>query len=329
MNPLTVGVAIITFNGLKYLPQQLDSIVTQSYPVDHIVISDDRSTDGTWEFLQTWAKLTSIRVTLIRNEKQLGLSRNFEQAISAVETDIIFTSDQDDVWVTDRVRLMIQIFEKNPDVLLVHTDAALVDSEGHDMGKTLLRELELSRSERKAIHAGSAFSVYCRRNVVTGATAAIRHSLLRTALPLPANYYHDCWLALIASAAGEVRLLDCPTIHYRQHGKNLVGVKKLGPWMEFRHLLWRMKGRDQLGQVVSDNIYSHKILRDRLLNYAGMSLSAIKFASESLTFYNNRAALPSHSLYRAIVVMRAVLNGDYRKYSYSPHSDAIRDIFRK
>jgi hypothetical protein len=329
MDTLTIGVAIITFNGLKYLPQQLESIVTQTRPVHHIVVSDDRSTDGTWEFLETWAQQSPVRVTLIRNETQLGLSRNFEQSIAAVEADIIFTSDQDDVWVLDRVALLSKVFEQHPKVLLVHTDATLVDAQGQDMGTTLLGELELSRSERDAIDAGNAFPVYCRRSVVTGATVAIRSTLLRMARPFVPNLYHDAWLALIAAAAGEVRLLQVPTIHYRQHGNNLVGVKKRSAWLKLRHILWQMKGPAQRAVEIDNNIASRKVLQERLAQHAGMAPLALAFAAASLAFYSGRAALPAQPIARVTAVFRRLLTGQYGKFSYAPWTDAIRDMFRK
>ena len=329
MDVLKIGVAIITFNGLKYLPQQLESIVTQTRPVHHIVISDDRSTDGTWEYLQAWAQQSSIRVTLIRNEPQLGLRSNFEQSIAAVEADIIFTSDQDDVWVPDRVALLTQVFEQHPNVLLVHTDAILVDAAGRDMGTRLLAELELSQAERNAIHAGNAFAVYCRRNVVTGATVAIRSTLVQLARPFIPNLYHDAWLALLAAAAGEVRLLEASTIHYRQHGNNLVGVKKIGPWMKLRHIQWQMKGAAQLDGEIANNVASHRVLHERMVERAGMSPSSLDVAARSLAFYRGRAALSKHAMPRLVLVLKRILAGEYARFSYAPWTDAIRDIFRK
>ena len=329
MNPLTIGVAIITYNGLKYLPQQLDSIAAQTRPVDHVVVSDDRSTDGTWEFLEAWAATATMRVTLIRNETQLGLGRNFEQSVAAVEADIVFTSDQDDVWVPERVALLTQVFEQHPDVLLVHTDATLVDAAGRDMGTTLLGELQLSAVERAAIHAGEAFAIYCRRNVVTGATVAIRQSLLQMARPFPGNVYHDAWLALLAAAAGQVRLLDLPTIHYRQHGNNLVGVKKLSPWMKFRHMLWQLRGPAELSVTINKSFESHKTLYERLMAYPDMSSRSVAFALQSMDFYHGRASLPAQLLQRLGTVLKRIFAGQYGKFSYAPKTDMIRDILKR
>jgi glycosyltransferase involved in cell wall biosynthesis len=314
MNALTIGVAVITYNGLAYLPEQLDSIATQTRPVDHIVISDDHSTDGTWEFLETWARQAPMRVTLIRNDTQLGLRGNFEQSVAAVEADIIFTADQDDVWVPDKVALVCAVFEQDPKILLVHTDAILVDGDGRDMGKTLLGELELSQSERVAIHAGDALTVNYRRNVVTGATAAFRSTLLPLARPFPKIVFHDAWLALLAAATGKVCLLDQATIHYRQHGGNLVGMKKMAPWMKFRHLLWRMQGPLAVRDTINETIVWRQ---------------ALHFAAEALAFYQRRATLPLNQASRVAAILGDVVGGRYGKYSYTPWSDVIRDVCNK
>jgi len=327
MTSLTAGVAIITYNGLKYLPQQLDSIVAQSRPVSHIVISDDRSTDGTWEYLQTWAQQATIPVKLIRNDEQLGLIRNFEQAIGAVEADIIFSSDQDDVWLPDKVALLAAVFERHPDVLLVHTDATLVDSDGADMGKTLLGELELSESERDAIRSGRAFEVYCRRNLVTGATAAFRASLLALARPLPATMYHDAWLALLAAATGKVQMLETPTIHYRQHGSNLVGVKKHGMVAKMRHLWWSMNAPRPLSQIVDHLISWRADVHTRLAAHPGVAHSHVALATEALAFARRRRSLPRNRLRRLHAVLRDT--GDYKRFSNAAWSDAFRDIVNK
>lgn len=329
MKPLTTGVAVITFNGMKYLPRQLDSIVTQTRKVEHIVVSDDRSSDGTWEFLEEWARQAPVRVTLIRNERQLGLIANFEQAVSAVEADIIFSSDQDDVWFPNKVELLAAIFEQRPEVQLAHSDAILVDGDGEDLDTTLLRELELSNAERNAIHAGNAFEVYCRRNVVTGATAAFRNDLLQMARPLPDVTYHDAWLALIAAATGEVYLLNAPTIQYRQHGANLVGVKKLGPFTRMRHFWWKISGPRPLKITTQNRLSFYATLHRRMAENPGAKQVHTALVTEALQFAECRCNFPSNGAKRAAAVLRTMSAGHYRKFSYNPWEDAIRDILNR
>jgi len=326
---LTSGVALITYNGMKYLPQQLDSILTQTRVVQHIVVSDDRSTDGTWEYLEAWARNAPVRVTLVRNENQLGLSANFEQAISLVQADIVFSSDQDDVWLPNKVALLAAVFEKDVRVQLAHTDAILVDADGHDLGMTLFGALEVSDAERRAVRAGDAFRVYCRRNVVTGATAAFRRTLLPVARPLPSAFFHDAWLALMATSTGGIVMLDTPTIHYRQHGANLVGVKRLSPLAKLRQLWWEINGPRSLKGTTDNLLASMSTLHERLSTHAAVAPSHVEMAGETLQFAKYRANLSAHPVARCAAVVGAAATGRYHRFSYQPWSDALRDVLNK
>jgi len=329
MKSLTIGVAVITFNGLKYIPQQLESIIMQSRLVQHIVISDDHSTDGTWEFLEKWADQAPVRVTLIRNEIQLGLTRNFEQSIAAVEEDIIFTSDQDDVWLPNKVALMMEVFEHSPEVSLVHTDAILVDSQGLDLKTSLFGELDLSNRERREIYKGNAFAVNCRRNIVTGATMAFRKKLRAMALPFPDYLFHDAWLALVANATGNVSILEVPTIHYRQHESNVVGMKKINIRTKMRHLMWQIRGPRHISELIKNNVLWRSNLQERLTALPNVSKFALDSAANNLAFYKWRNMLPSNSLLRFVAVARSYSAGSYRKFSFIPWQDAIRDVLSK
>lgn len=329
MASMKIGVAVITYNGLKYLPQQLDSIMAQSRRPDHLVVSDDRSTDGTWEFLQEWAKRCPIRVSLIRNDRQLGLTGNFEQSVSAVEADIVFSADQDDIWLPDKVERLMAVFEADPGVVLVHTDATLVDADDRDLGTTLLGELGLTHAERKAIRAGRAFDVYVRRNVVTGATAAFRKSLLDVACPMPKTMYHDTWLAFMAGATGQVHLIDAPTIRYRQHGGNLVGMRKLGPITRLRRLWWAMNGSyrlcDEVGHIIDFRVDVH----ERLAAQRGVPPSHMALAAKALAFARQRGSLPRNPLLRAGAVLGIASRGRYHRFSKRAWSDALRDVLNR
>lgn len=328
MKSLTSGVAVITHNGLKYLPEQLDSVVAQTRAPDHIVVSDDASTDGTWEYLQAWAQRCPVRVTLIRNDSPLGLTGNFEQAIGAVEADIVFSADQDDIWHPDKVALLACVFETQPDVLLVHTDATLVDAQDHDLGTTLLGELGLSRAERASIRKGRAFDVYCRRNV-TGATAAFRKSLLQAAFPFPRSMYHDTWLAFMAGAMGRVHLLETPTIRYRQHGGNLVGMKKLGPLARLRRLWWAMNSGYSLHQEVGHIADFRADVHARLAAHRGVPPRNVALAAEALAFARRRGNLPRNPVLRAGAVLRCMSGRRYQRFSNRPWSDALRDVLNR
>jgi glycosyltransferase involved in cell wall biosynthesis len=336
MTSLTCGAAVITFNGMKHLPQQLDSIATQTRAVQHIVISDDNSTDGTWEYLENWAKHASIRVTLVRNQPQLGLIANFEQAVSMVEADIVFSSDQDDVWLPNKVELVAAVFERHPDVQLVHTDADLIDGSGRELGTTLLTELMVSDRERIAVREGKAYEVYFRRNLVTGAAAAFRKNILDLARPIPNVLYHDAWLAFMASAVGKVHLLDVPTIQYRVHGSNMVGVeigkRKQNMLEKARSFYWALNGKNELAKNINHALSRRTVLYERLSSHPELSPHYKAMASEALQFAQRRQALvstPRNPVGRTIAVLRNAVRGHYRKYSAAPWSESLRDILNR
>ncbi|SCB08859.1 glycosyltransferase family 2 protein [Cupriavidus alkaliphilus] len=225
---LSSGVAMCTCNAGAFIHQQLDSIVNQTVAPDQIVISDDRSDDDTWTVLQSWAAATEaqrgIRVTLLRNDPRLGVTRNFEQAIRALDTDIIFLADQDDVWTAGKVGALLACFAADPELLLVHSDAELIDEQGNDLGKSLFAALRLSEREQALVMQGKFFEVYCRRNLVTGTTAAFRRQLLDVALPFAEDWIHDEWLAACAASEGKVGMLADKLTQYRQHRSNVIGI---------------------------------------------------------------------------------------------------------
>lgn len=318
---------------MKFLSQQLESIETQTQLVDHVVISDDYSTDGTWEYVETWAKKVPFRVTLIRNDPRLGLIANFEQAVSAVDADLIFSCDQDDVWLPTKVETLAAVFEKHPEVLLAHTDAILIDGNNKELGTTLFAELPVSDTERHAVQAGEAFEVYCRRNLVTGAAAAFRRSLLTVARPLPHVLYHDAWLAFLAAATGKVVLLDTPTIQYRLHGSNTVGVvvseRKTDTLTKLRHFLWDVKSPQSHRMSVDRNIARRTVLHERLSSYPEVSQRYVAMAREALEFAKRRAELPQNPVKRVATVLGNASAGHYHRFSCVPWVDAVRDILNR
>ena len=228
---LEVSVALCTRNGARYLPEQVRSICAQEPPPREIVLSDDASTDDTLavvrDTLAQCGMADRIALRVFSNSPPLGVTRNFEQAVRACSHELIALCDQDDVWHPGRLARMVAQFEARPDLLLLHTDARLVDGELEPLGSTLFHALEVQPSELEAIASGEAFGVLLRRNLVTGATTMFRRTLLEAALPFAPEWVHDEWLAAVAAATGRMDVLPEPTIDYRQHGNNQIGARRL------------------------------------------------------------------------------------------------------
>src|SRR6266481_3811519 len=226
---MKISVASCTFNGEKYLLEQLESISAQTRPPDEVVICDDRSSDKTVEIIGSFAKDAAVPVRVEINERTLGSTLNFEQAIRLCSGDVIVLSDQDDIWLPEKLEQLEGIFARDPSVGLVFTDAELVDKDLKSLNRNLW-ELTLSKEDRRAMVDGRAFEVLAQRHVVTGATMAFRSSFVDLILPIPVNsaFVHDAWIALVISAAAKVVALPERLIKYRQHAEQQLGVTPPG-----------------------------------------------------------------------------------------------------
>jgi glycosyltransferase involved in cell wall biosynthesis len=325
---LTCGVALCTYNGGKYLKEQLESILSQTKQPDAIVICDDCSTDDTWDILNRFKLSAPVSVKLMRNATQQGVTKNFELAVQSLETDLIFLCDQDDIWFVNKISTIHAVFLASPKTEMVFTNAVLVDANGNDLGATLFGELQLSQEEEQALARGKAFEVLCRRNVITGATAAFRRSLLSVALPFSDTCLHDEWLGLIASTlGGVVQLPDC-TIKYRQHGKNVVGVRKLSR-LEIAKELWWSIQRFGSRKFAEDRIRYRVGLLDRIKDHPQICRSFIERCQDSVVFAEFRAALPERFFMRWPAVFLRVIKGEYRRFGYWWKSDIFRDLIHK
>ena len=237
-----IGVALCTYNGACYLQAQLDSILDQDLPVNEVMIGDDGSSDQTLQLLQAFvprAQALGIRVEIVQHARNLGYVRNFADALMRCQADILFLCDQDDVWHAGRVRRYVQRFQADPALLLLHSDARLVDAQGAPLGQRLMEVLKVHLAEVELERDGLAADVILQRNFVTGATCALRRGLLAGSLPVPPGWSHDEWLAVHASLRGGLDMLAEPTIDYRQHGNNQVGANEgVGALLRRVKLMW-------------------------------------------------------------------------------------------
>jgi hypothetical protein len=325
---LTCGVALCSYNGEQYLREQLDSILSQQQVPDAIVLCDDCSTDGTWDILKAFEASSPVPVITIRNSTRQGVVKNFERAIRMLDTDLIFLCDQDDIWLHGKVATVASIFAGSPETTLVFTDAVLVDGAGQEIGYSLFDGLQINHWEEQAFQRGNAFEVLCRRTAVTGATAAFRRSILSTALPFPDNCWHDEWLALIASATGKVVKLPSPTIKYRQHGKNVIGVSKPSRLELLRKLWWNTRQAGSRNFVFT-RIEALAALAERINAHPGTPAQVREQCRKTLAFAEFRAALPQRFVLRLPAVLGKVLLGRYRRFGYWWKSDVFRDLIRK
>lgn len=223
-----VSVALCTHNGERHLAEQLRSVLDQTRPVDEIVIADDASTDATRRMVEAFRADAepSVRVIVLHHDPPLGVTKNFESAIDATSGDVVLLCDQDDVWSRDKVEVLVRELQADG-ALLVHTDARIVDDSGAPTGDTLFGILGVSESDLAQEEAGDGLQVLLRRNIVTGATCAIRRELAQAVMPFPSSWVHDEWLAMQAALRGGIRVDRRALTDYRIHGANQIGAERL------------------------------------------------------------------------------------------------------
>lgn len=202
-----ISVCLATYNGEKYIIEQLNSILSQLDINDEIIISDDHSKDNT---IKVISNLGDPRIKIFSNEKERGYSKNFENAINKASGDIIFICDQDDVWLDTKVKVMVDSLSKAP--LAIH-NALIVDGE--------LNLINDSHFELYKVEKGFLKNFLKTRYI--GACMAFKRELLKRALPFPENQKlcaYDYWLTLIAEYYYQVELVHQPLIKYRRHFSN-------------------------------------------------------------------------------------------------------------
>ena len=184
MNNQTVSVAMCTYNGARYLHEQLDSILTQTRVPDELIVCDDGSTDATLKILDEFNKKAQFSVKIYCNVTRLGSTKNFEKAIALCAGNVIVLSDQDDVWLPEKLERIEQAFVVHPNAGYVFSDALVVDEELRSLGYTMWGQALFTNRERRRFETGHQIEILLKHNVVTGATMAFRKGLKKLILPI-------------------------------------------------------------------------------------------------------------------------------------------------
>ncbi|MGI4849117.1 MAG: glycosyltransferase family 2 protein [Janthinobacterium lividum] len=326
--PPSCGIALCTYNGARFLAAQLDSIKRQTCPIAEMVIHDDGSSDGSWELLEQWAAQAPFPVHLQRHGRQLGAAKNFETALAALHTDLIFLCDQDDVWMPDKLQRLCDRFAAEQDLMLIHTNAILLDANGVAMKRTLFDALELQATEKNFINNGQAHTALRRRNLVTGATTAFRRRLLDHALPFPTHVLHDEWLGVVACMMGKLALLPEPTMFYRQHEGNLVGAPRRYRFKSLKNFLWHIRQPDSRAPLRRRFSYQQQV-QARALRAARGNRSLLVSIRQTHDFAGFRCSLPSQVWRRASMLYRHWRAGHYHQFTDTPWTDLLRDLIQR
>ncbi len=210
-----VSIALCTYNGGKHLREQLDSLVSQSYPNLEIIIVDDCSSDDTPRILNDYEERFAS-ISIFYNEHNLGYVKNFEHAITLCKGEYIALCDQDDIWSTDKIEIQINGIG---DHALSYHSSLLIDEDGNTLGRDITSIFNLY--EGKSPHPFLFF------NCVSGHSLVFHRRLLDDILPFHEKYFHDWWIALIATERGGIKLADGNLVKYRQHANSSTDILRV------------------------------------------------------------------------------------------------------
>jgi len=210
-----ISVALCTYNGERYLGEQLDSLLAQTYSNLEIVAVDDGSTDRTVEVLRQYEQ-RDPRLRVIVNPQNVGFTRNFERAFALCQGVFVAPCDQDDIWSPDKLRTLARCIGEHS---MAYCDSELVDAAGRSVGKSISQIWSLQDLDDPV-----AFSF---DNCVSGHAMLFRRDLLAQQPQLPVEMFHDWWLALWATVNGGI--VYCPErlVRYRQHGQNVTDLLRV------------------------------------------------------------------------------------------------------
>ena len=218
-----IDILMATYNGEKYLREQIDSILEQTYSKIRLIISDDCSTDNTREIIKEYEEKDS-RVKVYYQQNNLGYVKNFEFLLTKVQSEVYMLSDQDDIWLPEKVENTYS-FLKNNNADLVFTDLMVVDEQENIISNSFNNLMKLTRKINKTINSKELVYLY---NCVTGCTIMAKKEKLNEILPIPTiskHLFHDHWIALVTSMNGKIAYLPEKLIKYRQHANNQIGAK--------------------------------------------------------------------------------------------------------
>lgn len=299
-----------TYNGEKYLQEQLDSFLMQTRLPDELVVSDDASTDSTVEIIEAFKSKAPFEVKVIRNKENEGHTRNFEKAIKKTTGNLVFLSDQDDIWKENKIENQIYHLKEND---LVLCDMYLMDDKMSFSGKTLLQNYKMNG--------------YSENSYAHGCAMAFNKKLKEVILPIPSEKYfnYDIWINSLASYIGKRKIIKGPLQYYRRHEKAITNESLTSNLNKFKYFKnYFVDGLRNNSDAYKQQYIRNNIISDRLTNKNVLS------KTDYLDNYNKYLALRylayNRNLFKRIsIVIYMLRKNAYKKY-FNHYISAIKDI---
>ena len=234
-----IEILLATYNGERFLPEQIESIINQSHTDYSILASDDNSSDCTFEILRSYESVLGEKINVVQSNTH-SAKENFYNLLDMADAEYIALCDQDDFWESDKLKKSLKAIKRlerrygKETPILVHSDLEIVDENLNSQNKKMSELTGMSeaithaKKESKYLYTIStkeSFSRYLVENNITGNTVIINKALLDIYKRPKVSFMHDWWLGIIAFTFGKVGYLNECLVKYRQHGSNELGAK--------------------------------------------------------------------------------------------------------
>ena len=312
---MRVSIAMATYNGEKFIKEQLDSFLNQTLLPYELVVCDDRSNDSTIEILEEFQRNAPFIVRVIRNSENIGHERNFGKVIDLCQGDLIFLSDQDDVWLPSKIFSVVEIFNKRKNVLLVINDAEIADASMQLTGRTVF-----GQTQAAGVIGSNG------KSLTLGCATAFRSQLRSLISPIPAlDYGHDSWIHDFTQLIGGRYVLKHTLQLYRRHGGNvsnwafdgsakatMQNVLKPSAGKDLRPAyIKRLLTLDLMKSRMTDFGLDHYLKLNSPIPYSDVLLSI----DHAIVALNSRMHMFEHGwLARKLLAITMLLRGDYKHF---------------
>lgn len=291
----TISVAMCTFNGERFLREQLDSIASQRRLPDELVVCDDGSSDSTTDILAEFARSAPFSTRILRHSATLGSTRNFERAISLCTGDFIALCDQDDIWESNKLERLLEVFS-DASIGGVFSDAVLINTHAQSSRKRLWQLHRFQFGEPGDFCRDAAIRLLLKHDVVTGATMMFRACLRNLLCPIPGPWVHDGWIAWMLVLYSRLTFVAEPLVRYRIHSGQQLGIGRLGK-------LGRLPLGDDRRKLAAVAV-QFEALRDLWISRPGERFEeCLMLIENKISFLRQRSQLPRNGVERALAVL--------------------------
>jgi glycosyltransferase involved in cell wall biosynthesis len=311
----TLSIALCTYNGSRFLREQLQSLANQSLLPFEVIVSDDCSSDNTLSIVQEFDKVLNIKI--LQNIESLKVTKNFENAIAHCTGDIILMCDQDDLWHHDKLEKFSQYFEENPNQLTVFSDAILVDENGQSLSKNFWSAVRFFKPQIQQWKNGQSVDILLFGNRSAGCMIAFRKELIDTIIPFPTHIpdmIHDGWITIVAAMLDSIGVIEEELISYRQHSSQQIGVrpKDNGKMVTLKDRFSRPR-EEKLSPFLEKRDY-FCTLKNALIERIDSQNANFQKFENIISYYERRGTMPDFHLKRIVLILKLLFNGDYHRY---------------